>query len=203
MDRRQLLRTGAAALAAALAGCGDGDGTATEEPPADGGGGDSTPSPTTAPAGGGGTTAPPDETSRPESTPTASATPTGTSETTPTATAAPTASPTSTAATTSTATPRQAAQVVAVADGALAFDPESFEISTGETVVWVWHSSGHNVRPESTPSGSDFSGTAGGDDDLYDEGHTLSHTFEVAGEYEYYCNPHRSVGMTGSFTVAE
>ncbi|MFC7193430.1 plastocyanin/azurin family copper-binding protein [Halosimplex aquaticum] len=73
----------------------------------------------------------------------------------------------------------------------------------GETVVWVWHSSGHNVRPESTPSGSDFSGTAGGDDRLYDEGHTLSHTFEVAGEYEYYCNPHRSAGMTGSFTVAE
>lgn len=73
----------------------------------------------------------------------------------------------------------------------------------GETVVWVWHNSGHNVRATARPRGSDFTGTAGGDEDLYEEGHTFSHTFEVAGEYEYRCYPHRSIDMTGSFTVVE
>ncbi|PSP67949.1 hypothetical protein BRC79_06095 [Halobacteriales archaeon QH_8_67_27] len=92
---------------------------------------------------------------------------------------------------------------VDVADGALAFAPDSFEVSAGDTVVWVWHSSGHNVVPDSTPSGSEFSGTPGGSGDRYDEGYEFSRTFEVAGEYEYYCSPHRSAGMVGSFTVTE
>ncbi|WP_459191210.1 plastocyanin/azurin family copper-binding protein [Halosimplex sp. J119] len=199
MNRRHVLRAGAAGLAAAIAGCGEGDGTETEAPQ-DGGGGQSTPTASAPPADGSETTAPPAETSEPEPTP-AGDTGTPTPEATPTATTSPTATAAPTA--TATATPRDAAQVVAVADGALAFAPDSFEISTGETVVWVWHSNGHNVRPASTPSNSEFSGTEGGEDTLYDEGHTLSHTFEVAGEYEYYCDPHRSAGMTGSFTVTE
>ena len=45
MDRRRYLRMGGAALAAALAGCGQGDGTDTERPPGDG---ESTPSPASA-----------------------------------------------------------------------------------------------------------------------------------------------------------
>ncbi|WP_415379988.1 plastocyanin/azurin family copper-binding protein [Halosimplex sp. TS25] len=198
MNRRQLLRTGAAALATALAGCGEGDGTETDEPP-DGADGGSTPTATATPTDGPVATDSPAETSAPEPMPTEESTTAGTTTTAGT----PTATATATASATPTATPRQAAQVVAVADGALAFDPDSFEIDVGETVTWVWHSNSHNVRPESTPSGSDFSGTAGDDGDLYDEGHTLSHTFEVAGEYEYYCGPHQGVGMTGSFTVTE
>ncbi|QLH81066.1 plastocyanin/azurin family copper-binding protein [Halosimplex pelagicum] len=196
MDLRRLLRLSGTALAAAVAGCGgDGDETDAEDPRTDG---DATPSPT-----------PTDEpatdtpTASPTATPTEEPTPTATPDSAATPTGTPTASPTPTATPMPTATPRQAAQVVAVADGELAFAPDSFEISTGETVVWVWYSNGHNVRPETTPSGSDFSGTAGGDGDLYDEGHELSVTFETAGEYEYYCAPHQGVGMTGSFTVTE
>jgi plastocyanin len=67
----------------------------------------------------------------------------------------------------------------------------------------VWHSSNHNVRPSSTPGGSDFSGTPGSEGDLYDEGYEFSFTFETAGEYEYHCSAHRSAGMTGSVTVTE
>jgi len=177
MERRRLLRTGAVALAGLVPGCGLGsdDPTATSN---DG------PEPTDAPTG------------------TATATtaaPTAAPDPTPTGT--PTASPTPTA----TATPAldEAAQVVAVADGTAVFEPQTFEISTGETVVWVWHSSGHNVRATARPRGSTFTGTAGEDETTYDEGHTFSHTFEVAGEYEYRCYPYRNLGMRGSFTVTD
>jgi len=174
MDRRRYLRMGGAALAAALAGCGQGDGTDTERPPGDG---ESTPSPASA------DDTPTDavETAALDATPTSSPEPTGT----------PPSSP----------TPRDAAQVVAVADGSAVFDPETFEIATSETVVWVWRGSGHNVRATSRPRGSTFTGTPGGDETTYDEGYTFSHTFEVAGEYEYRCYPYRNLGMTGSFTV--
>ncbi|WP_436926319.1 plastocyanin/azurin family copper-binding protein [Halosimplex amylolyticum] len=173
MDRRRFLEVGAATLATAVAGCGLGTGAET---PTDGD----------------------ESSSTPTETPTPTATETPTETPTPTATETPTDTPTPTPT-----VPPQAAQVVAVADGNRTFDPQVFEISTGETVVWVWHSSGHNVRATARPRGSDFTGTPGGDDDLYDEGYTFSHTFEVAGDYEYHCYPHRNVGMTGSFTVTE
>ena len=53
------------------------------------------------------------------------------------------------------------------------------------------------------PAGSDWSGTEGGDGGTYRSGHTHGHTFEVAGEYSYYCAPHQSAGVVGSFTVTE
>ncbi|MBX0287860.1 plastocyanin/azurin family copper-binding protein [Haloarcula salinisoli] len=122
----------------------------------------------------------------------------GSESSTPTAESTGTQAQTSTA--TSTATP-EAAQVVAVATDGFSFSPASFEIAAGETVRWEWAAGGHNVKPDTTPEGSDWSGTAGSD--LYSSGHTYSYTFEVAGEYSYYCQPHRGSGMTGSFIVTE
>jgi len=101
---------------------------------------------------------------------------------------------------TPTATP-EAAQVVAVAADGFSFSPASFEIGAGDTVRWEWEAGGHNVKADSVPDGSDWSGTPGSD--LYSTGHTYSYTFDVPGEYSYYCQPHRSSGMTGSFTVTE
>ncbi len=120
-------------------------------------------------------------------------TPTDADEPTPTATEEPggeTATP-----------PSDPDQRVAVGDG-LRFDPESFEISVGDTVLWEWVGSGHNISYDdgAVPSGTDWEGD---DEDIYGEGHTHSFTFETAGEYDYYCVPHRSSGMTGSFTVTE
>jgi plastocyanin len=176
MNRRGLLRTGALALAAVVAGCGLGSDDSTATP-------DDDPGPTETP--GAAQTATPTATETPTDTPTPTATPTGTP--TPTASVA----------------LDDAAQVVAVADGTAVFDPETFEVATGDTVVWVWHGSGHNVRATSRPRGSTFTGTPGGDETTYDEGYTFSHTFEAAGEYEYRCYPYRDLGMTGSFTVTE
>lgn len=140
-----------------------------------------------------------------EETPTASepaaGSPTATSS--PGSTETPTATPTETAApATTTTSSATAEQVVRVGpNGEFSFAPSSFEIAAGETVRWTWDSSGHNVRPSVTPDGADWPGTPGGDGTLYDAGYTYSFTFEVTGTYEYYCAPHRSLGMTGAFTV--
>jgi plastocyanin len=134
-------------------------------------------------------------------TPTETATATATETATPTQTATPT--------TTTTVTPTQtateavdAAQRVAVGPGDFVFDPETFSVPAGSTVLWEWASSNHNVKPSSTPDGSDWTGTPG-DSQTFDTGYTYAYTFEVPGEYAYFCRPHRSLGMTGSFTVTE
>jgi len=102
-----------------------------------------------------------------------------------------------------TETPAKPDLVVEVAAEKFRFTPEQFEIDVGSTVKWVWRDGGHNVRPDSIPGESDWSGTEGGDGTTYDEGHELVSTFETPGEYSYYCAPHRSLGLRGSFTVRE
>jgi plastocyanin len=122
----------------------------------------------------------------------------------PTATATRTATDTPTPTPPPTATPFDAAQVVTVgAAGRLSFEPESFEIAVGDTVVWTWDAGGHNVVPNSIPDDSEWMGTAGGSGTTYDEGHVHDHSFSTAGTYSYYCSPHRRSGMTGSFTVVD
>ncbi|MFC7133552.1 MULTISPECIES: plastocyanin/azurin family copper-binding protein [Salinibaculum] len=185
MHRRQVLRTAAAALAAGIAGCGGGDGGDT---PTDG------------------TTATETTTATPTGTPTVTASPTETG--TPTAGATPTETPSETATETPAATPTATAtgpqtQLVTVGADGLRFRPESFTIAVGDTVRWEWRGDNHNVTPNEIPSASSWQGTTADDQYVYDAGHVYEHTFEVAGEYTYYCDPHRSAGMTGSFTVTE
>jgi plastocyanin len=124
---------------------------------------------------------------------------------TPTETATPTETPTPTVTATETpaptGTPGGADREVAVAPGSFRFDPETFEVPVGSTVLWVWEADDHNVKPTATPADSDWSGTPG--DGTYPSGHQYAYTFEVPGEYEYHCVPHQGLGMTGSFTVTE
>jgi len=116
----------------------------------------------------------------------------------------PTPTATETATSASMETTAEPAQTVTVAPGgSLSFDPETFEVAVGDTVKWEWDAAGHNVKASSTPDGAEWTGTPGGDLDTFDGGHTYSYTFEVAGDYEYYCAPHQSAGMEGSFTVTE
>jgi plastocyanin len=95
-------------------------------------------------------------------------------------------------------TPEPAQRVVVAPEGQLRFDPETFSIAAGDTVLWEWDGGGHNVSPGSQPSDADWSGD---DEELYSSGHTYTYTFEVTGEYEYHCDPHQGSGMVGSFTV--
>ncbi len=94
------------------------------------------------------------------------------------------------------------AVVVTVGPGdELRFDPESVEIEAGDAVRWRWEDDGHNVKPTAQPDGAEWTGTPGDDSKLYDTGFEYTHTFDVAGEYEYVCIPHQSAGMRGSLTV--
>ena len=193
---------------AALAGCaGDEErpnGTSTDRPektpsstPADNG----TPRPTkeSRTATDTDTRGEPTDGSGPDGTPTEEGAPTNTGTDTATETDTETETPTDTE--TPTATEPAGQDVVVGPNGLLVFQPDEFIISAGATVTWEWDSDGHNVRPSSTPGGSDWSGTPGGDGTTYDEGYVHEHTFTTTGTYEYYCAPHRSAGMTGSFTV--
>jgi len=198
MRRRHLLRTGAASLVACLAGCTGGDGGDTPDPtPTDTPDDPATESPTPSPTPTDTATETPTVTAvgSPDETPTTGQTPDGT----PT----PTGTPTATATSTPSPTPDVARVVSVAADGEFRFAPERFEIATGDTVRWVWAAGGHNVRATSTPSGSDWAGTPGGDGKTYGKGYTYQYTFDVVGEYDYVCIPHESLGMTGSFTVTE
>jgi len=172
-NRRRFLGGLTAAVVGAVAGC-SGDGDRTPSPTA---------TATEAPAR--------TETATETATPTATATPTETPTTTPTETPTP------------TGTPVDADQEIAVAPGSFRFDPETFEIPAGSTVLWVWEAGGHNVKPAATPADSDWSGTPGDDGTTYSSGYEYAYTFTVPGEYEYHCVPHQSIGMTGSFTVTE
>lgn len=120
---------------------------------------------------------------------------------TPTRTASPAPTPT---ATPSPSVFPEADQVVDMGPGgALRFDPESFRINVGDTVVWVFKSEGHNVKVDSAPDGATWAGTPGDEFDTIGVGEIHEHTFEVPGGYDYSCAPHQSAGMTGSFTVEE
>ena len=91
--------------------------------------------------------------------------------------------------------------VVEVAPDGFQFDPSTFEIERGDTVRWVWRAGGHNLRVRSKPDESTWGGTPGSASDTYAEGYEHVHTFEAAGDYEYFCAPHQTLGLEGNFSV--
>ena len=79
------------------------------------------------------------------------------------------------------------------------FTPDHLDISTGETVEWINMGGFHNVdgSTDTYPNNPDsfYSGSASSDSWTY------SFTFDVAGNYDYQCNPHASMGMVGTIAV--
>lgn len=183
----------------ALAGCIGQEATPTPTPATDGSVDTPSPPATSTPTTETDRASPRKEPSTATATETQSAEPTRTETETPHATDTDTPAGTDTRA--PTATPPEGQTVIVGPDGTFRFDPEDFTITAGATVRWEWEDDGHNVRPSSKPDDSTWSGTPGGDGTTYDEGYTYEYTFAVPGKYEYYCAPHQSLGMTGSFTV--
>lgn len=76
-----------------------------------------------------------------------------------------------------------------------AFKPAAVHVSPGTKVTWKWTGSGgtHNVvsKKDKFKSGSPVS----------KKGYTFSHTFKKGGIYNYFCQPHKSMGMKGSVAV--
>jgi len=98
-----------------------------------------------------------------------------------------------------------------------AFLPAEFEVDTGEAVVWANTSDRpHSVTAygSAIPEVADYFASGGFDSEdaaregwfdgmagSIEVGETYSHTFEVAGEYQYFCIPHERGGMVGTIAV--
>ena len=79
--------------------------------------------------------------------------------------------------------------------GMLGFEPKTVTIKSGDTVKWVNNKlAPHNVVFESSAEYS-HKGL------LFSPGESFESTFNEAGEYTYYCEPHRGAGMVGKIIV--
>jgi len=100
--------------------------------------------------------------------------------------------------------------VMMVTDGSdYYFDPIGLFVESGETVTFEIQSGSHSATAykEGTslaevtriPNGAEAfnSGT------LSEQGATYKHTFETTGTYDYFCIPHKSLGMVGRIVVGE
>jgi plastocyanin len=96
----------------------------------------------------------------------------------------------------------------------LVFRPAEVTVAQGGTVTWENVGSvGHTVTAyeDRIPNGATFFASGGVDTErgarndvtagLIGEGETYTHTFDVAGTYEYFCIPHESTGMVGTVEV--
>lgn len=74
-----------------------------------------------------------------------------------------------------------------------AFAPAAIRVDGSTEVTWQWANAvAHSVTHR---DGEFNSGVTG------EEGSTFSHTFDEAGNYLYYCVPHKSVGQNGAVIV--
>lgn len=91
-------------------------------------------------------------------------------------------------------TGRESTTVDVGVDDGLAFGPPAIEIDEGTTVVWRWTGKGgrHNVVDRDGAFESSYH---------EDEGATFDHEFPSAGQFLYYCEPHRELGMRGAVVV--
>ncbi|MFB6120176.1 MAG: halocyanin domain-containing protein [Halobacteriaceae archaeon] len=79
------------------------------------------------------------------------------------------------------------------------FGPAAVRVDPGTEVTFEWVSNTHSILMESAPEGTSWSDVS----DIHNSGYTTSHTFETAGVYKYYCEPHRSMGMKGAIVVGD
>ena len=93
-------------------------------------------------------------------------------------------------------TPTWAIDVVMGANGSLVFEPADVTINAGDTVHFV---NGmlppHNVIVEDHPELS-HDGLA------FASGESFDITFPEAGDYNFWCDPHKGAGMTGTLHVS-
>ncbi|WP_440989388.1 plastocyanin/azurin family copper-binding protein [Haloarchaeobius baliensis] len=87
-------------------------------------------------------------------------------------------------------------------DGDFRFEPGTDEpvyVTPGTEVLFYWASDSHNIAVEQIPEGATWEGHG----TVENEGFEYRHTFETLGEYRFHCQPHRSIGMTGTVVVNE
>ncbi|QKY19241.1 halocyanin [Halolamina sp. CBA1230] len=99
------------------------------------------------------------------------------------------------------------------------FDPPTITVAVGEELVWEnTGTRDHTVTAyeESLPDGAAYFASGGyeseatareawsnGAGGALSNGEQFSYTFEIPGEYEYFCIPHESGGMVGTVIVED
>lgn len=111
---------------------------------------------------------------------------------------------------TPTSNPTETNTIAMVTDGSdYYFDPIGLFVETGETVTWKIESGAHSSTAYNEGTGpatvTRIPDSAEGWDSgtLSEGGATFEHTFEVPGTYDYFCIPHKSLGMVGRVVVGE
>merc|ERR1740139_1757852 len=87
--------------------------------------------------------------------------------------------------------------------GGLKFVPEKTSICKGDSVKWIINKAGpHNVvfDEDAIPSGVSQEKISM-EDQLAEEGESFVMKFDTAGDYAFYCEPHRGAGMNGNLIV--
>ncbi len=76
------------------------------------------------------------------------------------------------------------------------FQPPSLTIAPGDTVRWIVGVTccGHTVTRTASPAW---------DSGPLNSGDTFERAFPVCGTYDYFCTPHRSIGMVGRVKVVQ
>ena len=75
--------------------------------------------------------------------------------------------------------------------------PSSLTITAGDTVTWINTGGTHNVNGTTVtfPNNPESFGNSVG------AGWTFQYVFTIAGTYDFQCDPHAGMGMTGTVTV--
>ena len=95
------------------------------------------------------------------------------------------------------------------AGGRYYFNPIGLFIETGETITWelengVHTSTAYEKGLDSASVTRIPDGAAGWTSGtISQQGKTFEHTFETPGTYDYFCIPHKSLGMIGRIVVGE
>ncbi|MGB7087447.1 MAG: plastocyanin [Phormidesmis sp.] len=88
--------------------------------------------------------------------------------------------------------------------GLLVFEPATVTVDKGDSVTWENNKMApHNVvfDPNGVPGGKAMADKLTHSQLTFSPGESYSSTFDEAGEYTYYCAPHRGAGMVGKVIV--
>lgn len=89
------------------------------------------------------------------------------------------------------------------------FDPIGLFVEQGATVTWTNESGAHSSTAYQDGNGSAETtripedAVAWDSGTLSEEGATFEHTFETTGTFDYFCIPHKMLGMIGRIVVSE
>lgn len=94
-------------------------------------------------------------------------------------------------------------------DGNYYFDPIGLLVESGDTITWEIQSGSHSTTAYADGNGGASVTRIPGEAEawnsgsLTEKGATFEYTFDISGTYDFFCIPHKSLGMVGRIVVDE